>query len=208
MRTFGVRARIFPCFRLVAAMSFLASSWSFAQTTRPGAGVDFKAFVDSTFEWETIAEPAATAAGSQFIFKPAGFGPGAEGYGHHYAIAITDNVSGKFMRKFLFPVASGVPDNYVAKGNGNLFARFLNAATHTIFADPQTRKQFNWSGLPAGLASAALSDAYQPRQQQTWSATFQRFGTNTAGYFFGDVVMEFQSLGCGIPVLRNILKCK
>ena len=36
----------------------------------------------------------------------------------------------------------------------------------------------------------ALSDAYQPDQQRTVAATFERFGTNAMGYFVGDFLSE------------------
>ena len=180
-----------------------------AQTAERKPGADFKAFLTSTFSVETLVVPAVTAAGSQFVFKPAGFEDGAEGYGHHYGISLADNVNGKFMRKFVFAAASGHPDLYLVKENGSIFGRFLNAAGHTLFVDPQARKKsFNWSGLPASFVSAAISNTYQPSNQRTWSATLQRAGTNSGGYLFGDVLSEFRSLGCRIAPLHAILKCK
>jgi hypothetical protein len=75
--------------------------------------------------------------------------------------------------------------------------------------DPQAEhKSFNWSALPASFASAGLSTAYQPREQQTWSATLQRIGTNSAGYLVGDLFTEFRSVACVVPFLRPVLRCK
>jgi len=173
----------------------------------------FEDFRTETWKVETVVEPAVTAAGSQFIFKPAGFGKGAEGYGYHYGVSLADNVNGKFIRKFVFPSLSGHLDQYRPKGKGTVLRRLLNAAGHTIFVDPQgPKKSFNWSGLPASFTSAGLSNAYQPSEQRTLSATLQRIGTNSGGYLFGDVLSEFQpelrAAGCAIPVVRAILKCK
>jgi hypothetical protein len=172
-------------------------------------GVHFKNFRDATFRVETIALPAVTAAASQFIFRPAGFGTGAEGYGYHYGVSLADNVNGKVMRKFVFAAASGHLDHYKAMEKGIIFRRILNATGHTIFVDPQSEnKSFNWSGLPASLASAALSNGYQPSEQRTWSATLQRVGSNSAGYLIGDMFAEFRSAGCAVPLLHRLLGCK
>lgn len=189
-----------------SALALVCSS-ARGQDVERDARADFKEFLTSTFSLETIAVPATTAAASNYVFKPAGFGSGAEGYGYHFGVALADNVDGKFMRQFAFALASGHPDHYNPKDKGALLSRFLNAAGHSIFVDPQSStRSFNWSGLPASLASAAVSNAYQPSQQRTWSATLERFGTNSAGYLFTDVVSEFRTLPCRIVFLRNILK--
>ena len=168
----------------------------------------FKSFTDDTFKVETIAQPAFTAAFSNWVTKPAGFGTGPEGFGYHYGVALADNVNGKFMRKFVFAAASKHVDKYEPKGSGRFLGRFMYAAGHSIFVDPQSEhKSFNWSALPASFASAGLSSAYQPSEQQTWSASLQRAGTNSAGYFFGDLFNEFK---CDVPLgfVRRLLRCK
>src|SRR5258708_23963944 len=112
------------------------------------------------------------------------------------------------MRKLVFATASGHVDEYHPKESGNFFGRVMNAAGHSIFVDPQAdHKSFNWSALPASFASAGLSTAYQPSEQQTWSASLQRVGTNSAGYFVGDLVNEFK---CDVPIgfVRRLLRCK
>jgi len=196
-------------FVLTLSVCILVCPLARGQATERNPGDDFKAFLTSTFSVETIALPAVTAASSQFVFKPAGFGTGAEGYGYHYGVSLADGVSGKFMRKFVFALASGHPDQYHPKQEGSIFARFLNAAGHSVFVDPQVKtKSFNWSGIPASFVSAALSNAYQPSQQQTWSATLQRGATNSGGYLFADVLAEFRSLGCGVSWLHRVLGCK
>ncbi len=63
-------------------------------------------FVKSTFTPETVWQPALTAGFSNWVSQPTGFGTGLNGYGYHYGVAIADNVSGKFMRKFAFAAIS------------------------------------------------------------------------------------------------------
>ena len=169
----------------------------------------FESFADDTFKNPgTLVQPSLTAAFSNWVTKPAGFGTGAEGFGYHYGVALADNVNGKVMRKLVFAAASKHVDKYEPKGSGNIFGRFMYAAGHSVFVDPQAEhKSFNWSALPASFASAGLSSAYQPSEQQTWSASLQRAGTNSAGYFAGDLFSEFK---CDIPIgfVRRLLRCK
>lgn len=143
----------------------------------------------------TLTTPAASAAWSNYVSKPTGFGSGAEAYGYHYGVALADNVNGKFMRKFVFAAAARKPEGYVAVETGGGWKGIGKgigiAAVHWLFVIPQaSAKSFNWSGLPASFASAALSNVYQPAQQRSWSATFARFGTNCAGYAGGDVWIQ------------------
>ena len=65
-------------------------------------GVYGQDFSDAVFTPETVLMPAPTAAFSTYVTKPAGFGSGAEALGLHYAVSLSDNVSGKFLRKFAF----------------------------------------------------------------------------------------------------------
>lgn len=152
-----------------------------------------KDFYEATVSPETIFMPAPFAAFSNYVSKPAGFGSGAEGLGYHYGVSLADNVNGKLMRKFIFAAASRQPEQYIPLGSGNsLWKRMVHAATHSLFASPEpSTRAFNWSGFPASLAAAGLSNAYQPVQQRTWSATFVRFATNSGSYAAGDRWLEF-----------------
>ena len=59
-------------------------------------------FWNNTWTLETVWEPAISAGGSvawnDFVSPSDGFGPCWQGYGHHYAVALGDNVNGEFMR--------------------------------------------------------------------------------------------------------------
>ena len=72
-------------------------------------------FVKATFQSpETVWEPAISAGGSvawnDFVSPIEGFSSGWKGYGHHYAVALADNVNGKFMRDFVLAAASHQED--------------------------------------------------------------------------------------------------
>jgi hypothetical protein len=195
--------RLSTCAALLAAIGWMGSL-AHAEENKY-----FKSFADATYKNPgTLIQPAFTAAFSNWITKPAGFGSGAEGFGYHYGVSVADNVNGKVMRKLVFAAASKRVDKYEPKGNGSFFGRFMYAAGHSVFVDPQAEhKSFNWSALPASFASAGLSNAYQPSEQRTWSASLQRAGTNSAGYFAGDLFSEFK---CDIPIgfVRRLLRCK
>lgn len=140
---------------------------------------------------ETLATPAATGAFSNYVTKPAGFGSGSDGLGYHYGVSLADNVQGKFLRTFAFAAVSGRHDKYCPLGSAAPFGeRIENVILHSVFSAPHLSRKFNWSALPASLVAAALSNAYQPEQQRSLAATFERFGTNAGGYFFGDLLAE------------------
>jgi len=148
-------------------------------------------FLRASASPETLLAPAATAALSNYYFRPAGFGSGGEGLGLHYGVSLADNVSGKFLRKYTFALISNRQDNYCPVGAASPWkARLRNAALHSLFSVPQTSKAFNWSALPASITAAAFSNIYQPSEQRSWTSTLQRFGTNAGGYLLGDMLAE------------------
>lgn len=168
--------------------------------------VYFKDFVDSAFLPETAWEPALTGAYSTWVSQPPGFGSGWSAYGYHYGVGVADNVNGKFMRRFAFAAIAGHRDSFTPFTSGGKWERFGLAAEHSIFVDPVGRSSFNWSGLPASLASAALSNAYQPAEQRSISATFTRFGTNCAGYVIGDLWTQAKEIYGKKPILNRLLR--
>ena len=157
-------------------------------------------FVKETFSFETLWEPALSAGASvgwnDFFTPIKGYSPGWPGYGHHYVVALADNVNGKFMRQFVFAAASGHEDNYSPK-TGGVWKRVTNAALHTIWVCPGTSdwkltpKTLNWSSIPASFATAAFSNAYQPAPQRNIGSTFERVGIGTLGYMGGNVLTAF-----------------
>jgi hypothetical protein len=159
---------------------------------------NFSNFSKAVFSLGTVLTPGASSAFSQFVSRPAGFDCGAAGYGEHYGIALADNLSGKFIREFAFPTLFRQRVAYVPDRSGTWWRRAGHATLHSLFLNQSTLR-LNVSGMPASFAAAGLSNAYQPKEQKTWSATFQRAGTNAAGYLVGDLVSEFKPELCFIP---------
>lgn len=150
-------------------------------------------FESAVLQPETLLTPAGTAAFSNFVTQPPGFGSGTTGYGYHYGVSLADNVQGKFFRKFVFAGASHREDTYYILGDKpSVGKRIENVLLHSIFSIPQCSHRLNWSGVPASLVSAAFSNIYQPDSQRTLSNTMMRFGTNSGGYVLSDVLSEFK----------------
>jgi hypothetical protein len=193
-------------FHLSFAFLFVLLSGSL----RAQSSVYFMDFVSETFQVVTPVSASVTAAWSQFISKPAGFGPGFSGYAHHYVVSLGDNVNGKLIRDVGAPLISRrrYEPYYFSGGGKSVWYRLGRASLHSVFADPDSEKSlqnFNWSGIPASLTSAALSNAYQPTEQRTVAATFQRFGTNALGYAAGDLASE---LLCDVEFVRHFVSCR
>jgi hypothetical protein len=185
-----------PCATVFRVLLVLSLAFSGALANCQAIGKYCQDFGNSLWPpGGTLTTPAASALWSSYVSKPAGFGSGAEAYGYHYGVALADNVNGKFMRKLVFAAAARQREGYKpveTDGTWKSMGKGLSmAALHWLFVFPQSpTKSFNWSGLPASLASAGLSNVYQPSQQRSWSATFARFGTNSAGYAAGDVWIQ------------------
>jgi hypothetical protein len=163
-------------------------------------------FLNSTFTPETAWQPALTAGFSNWVSQPPGFGSGWSGYGYHYGVAVADNINGKFMRKFAFAAISRHEDGFIPIQTGTKWKRIGLALEHSLFVSAgASPRSFNWSGLPASLASAALSNAYQPAEQRSVSATFIRFGTNCGGYAAGDVWYQFLQIVTKHRVVYRVL---
>jgi|SRR5579859_2931734 len=166
-------------------------------------GQDWQNFLRQSFSLSTLAVPPATASFSAFVGKPAGFGSGSSAFGLHYGVALADNVNGKFMRSFALPlIAKESEQDYVRLGPPAAFSRRLG---HVLLHSVITDQGFNWSGMPASAASAALSNAYQPSEQVTLRATAVRVGTNHAGFLLSDFASEF---ACDLPVVKSLAHCK
>src|SRR5262249_11369090 len=182
------------CARWFAAFTLVLCARAVAQA--PDAAEHFKAFTRSVFSPGTILVPGSSAAFSQFVSKPADFADGAEGYGHHYGVALADNVSGKFIRDFGFPVLFRQNVKYVPDhAKAGVWHRVGHACIHSVITDD---RRLNFSGAPASFAAAGLSNLYQPQEQQTWPATFKRTGTNAGGYLLGDLASEFSPELCAM----------
>ncbi len=157
---------VLTCQIAIAFVCFLTGSIH-AQYVRQS----FDDFLHESFSGEkigeTLAEPALTAAYSQYVSKPAGLDSGVAGYGQHYGVAVADNVNGKFMRKFIFAAASGRLDHYSTSKESSFKLRLLNVLAHSVFSNPESAdKSFNWSGLPASIVTAALSNAINPHPSE------------------------------------------
>jgi hypothetical protein len=172
---------------------FLFSSIFCSTVAAQSLAIYGKDFINETFKnpdtlWVPPLSAGVSFAKSELISPDAGYGSGPIGYAHFYVVALGDSVNGKFMRYFAFAAASGHEDDYVPSANGKLWTRIGRAALHTFVVNPEdSTKQFNWSGIPASLASAGLSNAYQPEPQRTWSVTFERAGWNALGYAGGNI---------------------
>lgn len=166
----------------------------------------FKKFSDSTFATvggaiETVGAPLGTTAFSQLFTSHAGFGNDGTGFGHHYAVNLLGNVSGKFLGKFVLPSTFRQDERYVSAPSGSSPALRLGHIVKHLFiarSADHTRHVLNVSGIPNSLLTAALSNTYQPAEQRTAADSAARFGYNVLGFVLGDAYTEFQ------PDLRNL----
>src|SRR5947199_6335806 len=132
---------IFTVSRIVLSIAvfLLVSGLMAAQT--PEAAQNFQRFLKSVASPETILLPGTSAALSQFVFRPAGFDSGAEGYGHHFGVALADNVDGKFIRDFAFPTLFRQDVAYVSDhAPATVWRRVGHVLMHSILLDTKDHR--------------------------------------------------------------------
>jgi hypothetical protein len=146
----------------------------------------------------TFVAPLGSAAFSQYVVKPAGYGSGGGALAYHYGVSLLDSVKGKFVCDFGFPVLFKQNPHYSRlSGSCTAGQRALHVLKSAVLID---NGKLNWSSLPASAALAGLSDAYVPDPQKTWSATLTRIGTNVAGHIVGEAYEEF------CPSIQHVVK--
>jgi hypothetical protein len=152
-------------------------------------------FTASLISVGTVASPAASTVLSQVLTSHDGFASDAAGYGHHYAINLIGNTSGKFFGKYLLPTAFHQDDVYIpARSGASLAARIGHISKHLLITSSadHRRSVFNVAALPNSLWNAALSNVYQPAPQRTAGASATRLAYNVAGFVLGDAYEEFK----------------
>jgi hypothetical protein len=144
---------------------------------------------------QTLIAPAFSAGYSQVFTSHTGFDSDASGYGYHYGVNLTSNVTSKFFSKFAIPTLFREDEAYVPlQGDGCFKSRVWHAMKHTwkTRSEDHQREMANFSYLLTPLLTESLSTVYQPPAQRTFGHTFERAGYDYLGNFAVDLFYEFQ----------------
>jgi len=163
--------------------------------TSPGrlsVGGKFKIFVDQAISPAYIFASAVSAAKNQATNSPSSVGQGWDAYGTRYGYSIARSSSQAFFGTFVFASLFRQDPRFFPESHPSFFhALKYSAVRMVVTRSDKGNDTFNSSGLLGPLAAEALSNAYYPANQQTGALTMERYGSDLAWKFFGNMLKEY-----------------
>jgi len=163
-------------------------------TTPPpiSAGGKFKIFVNQSISPAYILASALSAAVNQANNSPSAAGQGWDAYGTRYGYSIARASSQSFFGTFIFASLFRQDPRFFPESHPGFFhAIKYSAVRMVVIKSDQGKDTFNSSGLLGPLAAEALSNAYYPVHEQTGARTMQRYGSDLAWKFAGNMFKEY-----------------
>jgi hypothetical protein len=165
------------------------------------AGRKFELFVDQSISPAYVLAASVSAAINQARNVPKSYGQGWEAYGNRYGEGIARASSDSFFSTFLFASILRQDPRFFPQSNPTVWGSVKYSAKR-VFVTPTDSGEsaFNTSGLLGPLATETLANVYLPRSEQTGAATAERYGTDLAWRFAGNMFKNywpkfFRSLG-------------
>jgi hypothetical protein len=159
---------IIPNFRAVSTDEKLP-----AQTVKE----KFITATQDSFDYSAVVVPAAIAGYNQARKSVPEFGQGASGYGQYFWHSALDQTSENYMVEFVVPALTHQDTRYYTLGRGGFWKRTGYALSRAVVTrDDNAKEVFNVSEIAGAGAAAALSNAYYPASQRTFSNTAQQWG--------------------------------
>jgi hypothetical protein len=121
-----------------------------------------------------------------------GFGQGAQGFFKRYGAAFTDQLDGNIMVGGVFPSILKVDPRYFRLGRGSTIHRMGYALSRiAITRTDAGGSAFNVSEFAGNATSAAISLAYYPSSDRSFSGSVESWGTQMGLDAFGNELKEF-----------------
>ena len=106
------------------------------------------------------------------------FRQGAVGYSRYYWHSFADQAVGNYFTEAIVPSVTREDSRYYTLGHGNFLHRSGYAVSRLLITRTDSGgRTFNFSEIGGNLAGAAVSDAYYPNRERTWTKTQQKWAT-------------------------------
>jgi hypothetical protein len=161
----------------------------------------FELFVNQSISPPYVLAAGVDAAISQARNVPKAYGQGWDAYGSRYGAAIARASSNSFFSTFLFASVLRQDPRFFPQSHPTLWGSVKYSAQQVFVTRSDSgRDVFNASGLFGPLAAETLANAYLPVSEQTGAKTAERYGTDLAWKFAGNMFKDywptiFRSLG-------------
>ena len=155
-------------------------------------GEKFKLFVNQSISPAYIMTSGMSAAFGQWRDVPAAYGQGATGYFDRFGASMARGASSSFFGTYMLASALHQDPRFFPSSHPRFWRSVKYSASRIAITRTDTGEQaFNSSYLGGTLLAESLANAYLPVSEQTAGKTFERFGTDLAWKFAGNMFKEY-----------------
>jgi hypothetical protein len=154
-------------------------------------GGKFKLFVDESISPAYILQSAIAAAYSQ-ARNNQGYGQGWDAYGKRFGASMARDSSSAFFGDFLLASTFHQDPRFFPQSHPTFWGSVKYSARRLVVTRTDLGHQtFNTSGILGTAMAEGLANAYLPESQQTAGKTAERFGTDLAWKFAGNMFKNY-----------------
>ena len=155
-------------------------------------GQKFKLFVDNSISLHTLSVVALGSGLRQAADSPRGYGQGGDGYAKRFGSAMARETSGNFFETFVLATTLHQDPRFFPERNPTIGGSVKYSAQRLfVTRDDEGRDVTNWSGLVGPLLGEGLANAYWPEQDRSVAQTLERYGTDLASRFAGNIIRDY-----------------
>jgi hypothetical protein len=155
-------------------------------------GQKFKLFVNESVAPPSFIISAASAGFGQWRNSPEAYGQGAEGYGKRFGASFARGASQSFFGTFVAASVLHQDPRFFPQYNPSFWGSIKYSARRIVVTrNDAGRNVFNASGLFGPLAGETLANVYLPQSEQTGAKTMERYGSDLAWRFAGNMFKNY-----------------
>jgi len=129
-----------------------------------------------SFDYSSFITAGMLAGVSQAKNSTPEFGHGSAAYGRYYWHAVADQAVGNYLTEAIVPTLTREDPRYYTLGHGGVLKRSRYALTRLLITRTDCGgSSLNFSEIIGNGAGAAISDAYYPSREHTWTKTGQKW---------------------------------
>lgn len=152
----------------------------------------FNLFIYNSTSGSALMKAAAGAGISQARDSYSGYGQGGSGYAKRFGASMTTNASANFFGAFMLASLLHQDPRFFVKDNLSVGGTVKYAAWCLLYTHVDSGgTAINYSGLIGPLAAETLADTYRPEADRNAAKTFERYGSDLAIRFGGNVFRQY-----------------
>ena len=149
-----------------------------ANTQLPQLSVKKKFWLatEDSFDYSSFALAGILALNSEAHNSTPEFHKGLPGFGRYYWHSAADLAVGNYFTEAIVPALTREDPRYYTLGHGGFLHRTRYALSRLVVTRTDSGgSAFNLSEIAGNGAGAGISNLYYPRQERTWSQTWQKW---------------------------------